>query len=74
MGTMTHLTQLTRGPRGQEIRKFLLTWGGDPDHRRHAQEEGGRMTPTLPPFVRPCSLHAPTFCRMLCGLSIFYRI
>ena len=32
------------------------------------------MTPTLPPFLRPCSLHLPTFCRMLCDPSVFYRI
>ena len=31
-------------------------------HSDHAQEEKGRMTPRLPPFVRPGSLHAPTFC------------
>ena len=29
------------------------------------------MTPTLPPFVRPSLLHAPTFCRMLYGPSRF---
>ena len=55
----------------------LLTGGGvpkDPYHRRHERAEEGRMTPTLPPFVRPGSLHSPTFCWMLCDPSIFYRI
>ena len=32
------------------------------------------MTPTLPPFLRPGSLHSPTFCWMLCDPSVFYRI
>ena len=32
------------------------------------------MTPTLPPFVRPGSLHSPTFCWMLCDPSVFYCI
>ena len=32
------------------------------------------MTPTLPPFLRPGSLHSPTFCWMLCEPSVFYRI
>ena len=32
------------------------------------------MTPTLPPFLRPSSLHSPTFCWTLCDPSVFYRI
>ena len=32
------------------------------------------MTATLPPFLRPGSLHSPTFCWMLCDPSVFYRI
>ena len=46
----------------------LLTRDGvpkDPYRRRHGPAEEGRMTPTLPPFVGPGSLHSPTFCRML---------
>ena len=36
------------------VQKILLTRGGVPkdlDHRHHALEEEGRMTPTLTPFV-----------------------
>ena len=40
----------------------------------HGPVEEGRMTPTLPPFVRPGSLQSPTFCWMLCDPSVFYRI
>ena len=32
------------------------------------------MTPTLPPFLRPGSLHSPIFCWMLCDPTVFYRI
>ena len=76
-GPMTNIVRLTRGQKsGQKVnkksrQKTLLTEDGalkDPDHRRHAE---GRMTPTLLPFVRPGSLHTPTYCRMLC---VFYRI
>ena len=63
---MAHLTPLAKGSRyPKEFKKCLLTRGGapkDPDHRRHAQAEEGRMTPTLLPCIRPSSLHAPTFC------------
>ena len=48
---MTHLKQLT-GDKG--VQEILLTGGGVPkdlDHCRHALEEEGRMTPTLPPFI-----------------------
>ena len=61
-----HTSLLARGSRDpKEFIKFLFTQGRvpkDPDHRRHAQAEEGRMTPTLPPCVRPSLLHAPTFC------------
>ena len=43
----------------------ILIRGGvpkDPYRRRHGQVEEGRMTPTLPHFVRPGSLPSPTFC------------
>ena len=56
---------------------ILLTRDGvpkDPYRRRHGSAEERRMTPTLPPFVRPGSLHSPTFCWMLCDPSVFYRI
>ena len=72
---MTNIVQLTRGQK--KWTKNLLTKGGAPkdlDHRRHAQEEERKMTPTLPPFVRPGSLHISTFCRMLWCPSDFYRI
>ena len=32
------------------------------------------MTPALPAFIRPGSLHSPTFYCMLCDPSVFYRI
>ena len=72
-GTMTHNILQTR----LQGKKILLTKGGvpkDPYRRRHGPGEEGRMTPTLPPFVRPGSLHSPTFCWMLCDPSVFYRI
>ena len=74
MGTMTHNILLTRL---QGEKTILLTRDGvpkDPYRRRHRPAEGGRMTPTLPPFVRPGSLQSPTFCWMLCDPSVFYRI
>ena len=43
----------------------LLTRGRvpkDPYRRRHESVEEGRMTPILPPFARPGSLHSHTFC------------
>ena len=70
---MTHNILLTRF-RGEKV---LLTKNGvpkDPYRRRHGPAEKGRMTPTLPPFLRPGSLHSPTFCWMLCDPSVFYRI
>ena len=73
-GTMTHNILLTRLQGGKTI---LLTRDGvpkDPYRRRHGPAEEGRMTPTLPPFVRPGSLQSPTFCWMLCDPSVFYRI
>ena len=65
VGPMTNIVQLTRGQK--RWTKNLLIGGGvpkDPDHH-HAQEEEGRMTPMLLPFVRPDLLHTPTFCWML---------
>ena len=60
---MTHLTPLARGSRyPKEFTKCLLTRGGvpkDPDHRRHAQAEEGRMTKDLIHFI-----HIP-FCSMV---------
>ena len=35
----------------------------DPYSRLRGQAEEGRMTPTLPPFLRPSLLYSPTFCR-----------
>ena len=73
-GTMTDNILLTRL---QGKKHCLLTGGGvpkDPYRRRHGRAEEGRMTPTLPPFARPGSLHSPTFCWMLCDPSVFYRI
>ena len=70
---MTHNILLTR----LQGEKILLTNGGvpkDPYRRRHGPAEEGRMTPTLPPFLRPGSLHSPTFCWMLCDPSDFHRI
>ena len=72
---MTNIVQLSR--RQKSGQKSLLTGGGvpkNPDHCRRAPEEEGRMTPTLPPFVRPGWLHTPTFCGMLCGPSSFHLI
>ena len=72
-GTMTHNILLTRF----QGEKFLLTRAGvpkDPYRRRHGPAEEGTMTSTLPPFSWPGSLHAPTFCWMLCDPSVFYRI
>ena len=67
-------TPLTRGSKIlSSTEGFLLTRGGvpkDPDHRRHVQVEERRMVPTLPPCIRPGSLHIPTFC----GPRVFYRI
>ena len=60
-GTMTHNILLTRF----QGEKVLLTKDGvprDPYRRRHGPAEEGRMTPTLPSFLRPGSLHSPTFC------------
>ena len=62
-GTMTH--------------NILLTWlqgGKNFAYLPTGQEEEGRMTPTLPPFLRPGSLHSLTFRRMLCDPSVFYCI
>ena len=73
-GTMTHNILLTRL---QGEKTILLTRDGvpkDPYRRRHGPAEEGRMTPTLPPFVRPGLLQSPTFCWMLCDPSVFYRI
>ena len=73
-GTMTHNILLTRL---QGEKTILLTRDGvpkDPYRRHHGPEEEGRMTPTLPPFVRQGSLQSPTFCWMLCDPSVFYRI
>ena len=73
-GTITHNILLTRLQGGKTI---LLTRDGvpkDPYRRRHGPAEEGRMTPTLPPFVRPGSLQSPTFCWMLCDPSVSYRI
>ena len=70
---MTHNILLTRF----QQEKILLTKDGvpkNPYHRRHVLAEEGRMTPTLPPFLRPGSLHSPTFCWMLCDPSVFYHI
>ena len=56
-GTMTDNILLTR----LQGKKLCLLTGGipkDPYRRRHERAEEGRMTPTLPPFVRPgCSTH-----------------
>ena len=57
---MTHNILLTKF----QVGKCLLTRDGvpkDPYRRCHGPAEG-RMTPTLPPFLRPGSLHSPTFC------------
>ena len=57
--------------------KLPTYWGYSPkdsDHDSHAQEEEGSMNPALPFFVRTGSLHVPTFCQMLCDLSVFYHI
>ena len=73
-GTMTHNILLTRFQGGKTI---LLTRDGvpkDPYRRRHGSAEEGKMTPTLPPFVRPGSLNSLTFCWMLCDPSVFYHI
>ena len=43
-------------------------------HAFDAMEEEGRITLTLPPFLRPGSLHSPTFRQMLCDPSVFYHI
>ena len=71
---MTHSILLTRF---QGEKTILLTRDGvpkDPYRRRHGPAEEGRMTTTLPPFLRPGSLHSPTFCWMLCDPSVFYSI
>ena len=39
--------------------------------RHYGLEEEVKMTPILPPFVRPGSLHSPTFCRLLCDPRFF---
>ena len=73
MGTMTHNILLTRF----QGEKVLLTRDRvpkDPYRRRHGPTEEGRMTPMLPPFLRPGSLHSLTFCWMLCDPSVFYHI
>ena len=57
--------------------KTRLIWGGvlkDPVCRSHKQKRERRMTPMLPPFLRPGLLHAPTFCWMLCSPSVYYWI
>ena len=59
--TMTHNILLTRF----QGEKILLTKDRvpkDPYRRRHGPAEDGRMTPALSPFLRPGSLHSPTFC------------
>ena len=43
----------------------------DSDHHRHAREEEGRITPTLPPFVRPGSLHTPHLLSNVIGSKDF---
>ena len=72
-GMMTHNILLSR-VKGQKTYFNLDGVPKDPDRRCHAQEEEGRMTPTLTPFVRSDSLHSSNFYRMLCGPSVFYRI
>ena len=57
-GTMTHKILLTR------FQEILLTRDGvpkNPYRGRHGPAEEGRITPTWPPFLRPGSLHSPTF-------------
>ena len=60
MGIMTHNIQLTREKKRQAI---LLTGGGvtkDPVRSRHAQEEEGKMTPTLPlSYNQTSCMHPP---------------
>ena len=61
IGPIIYLIQLS----GRRVQKILLTEGGvpkDPNNRRHAQEEEGRMTPKLLPFIQLGTLHTPTFC------------
>ena len=65
-GTMTHNILLTREKGNRQ-----LTRGGvlkDSFRGRNAQEEEGRMTPTLSPFVWP------GYDQMLCDPSVFCRI
>ena len=67
--TMTNDILLPRFQR----EKVLLTQDGvpkDPYRRRHGPAEEGMMTPTLPPFLRPGSLHSPTF---LLNVGPFHR-
>ena len=65
-GTMTHNILLTRLQEGKKL--CLLIRNGVPKYPyrgRYGPAEEGRMTPTLPSFLRPGSLPSPTFCRML---------
>ena len=74
MRIMAHNILLTREIGRQTM---LHTEGGvpkDPVCSCYVQEKEGRMTPTMPPFVRPGSFYVPTFCQMLCGPSVFYHI
>ena len=74
MGTMTHNILLTRL---QGKKQFYLPGMGSLRTRTvdaMGRQREGRMTSTLPPFVRPGSLQSPTFCWMLCDPSVFYRI
>ena len=62
MGSMTHNILLSMEEWGTKI-AYLPGMGSwrTRDRSRHAQEEEGRMTSTLLPFVRPGSLHTPNF-------------
>ena len=69
--------QMTHNYLGKKNEQNWLIEGGvpkDPDRRCHVLEEGSRMTPALPNFVRPAALHLPTFCWMLSGPRVFYNI
>ena len=73
--TTTHKIVLSKFQEGKNFRQ--LNRDGvpmDPYRRPHELEEEGSMTQTLPPFLRPGSLHSPSFFRMLWDPGFVYRI
>ena len=70
-GKMTQNILLTSEKKEQTNLLTQVWVPKDSVHSHHAQEEDGMMAPTLPPFVRPGSLHARTFVESYTIQAIF---